>query len=106
MYTFINSNIFSLSGFARILGNVLITVPTSPIDIYPLVRCVMRHDTQLWKSARQLWHQLIINGILMDPEWKLAFAKMYARDYPDLMKDFIADDHDHSVRLSPLRLTD
>lgn len=60
----------------------------------------MRHDTQLWKSARQLWHQLIINGILMDPEWKLAFAKMYTRDYPDLMKDFITDDHEHSVRLS------
>ncbi|XP_022649941.1 E3 ubiquitin-protein ligase UBR2-like isoform X1 [Varroa jacobsoni] len=91
-----------LRGFARILGNVLITVPTSPIDIYPLVRCVMRHDTQLWKSARQLWHQLIINGILMDPEWKLAFAKMYARDYPDLMKDFIADDHDHSFSVMSL----
>lgn len=60
----------------------------------------MRQDTLLWKSARQLWHQLIINAILMDPESKLKFAKMFARDYPDLMKEFIADDHEHTVRSS------
>lgn len=63
---------------------------------------VLRADTQLWKTARSQWHQLMICGMLMDQECKRAFAQTFTRLYPVLMKDFIADDHDHSLSITSL----
>lgn len=62
----------------------------------------MESDTQLWKSARNQWHQLFISGMLMDQNCKKVFAKQFTKVYPSLMKDFIADDHDHSVSIISL----
>lgn len=63
---------------------------------------VLLCDTQLWKTARSQWHQLMIGGMLMDQECKRAFAQVFTKNYPALMKEFITDDHDHSLSVTSL----
>ncbi|UYV84135.1 UBR1 [Cordylochernes scorpioides] len=67
-----------------------------------LLQSVMLNDVQLWKSARNQWHQLFISSMHMDQECKKLFAKIFLRNYPTIMKDFIADDHEHSVSITCL----
>lgn len=67
-----------------------------------LLEKIMLVDTQLWKSARNQWHQLFISGMLMELNCKKTFAKCFTSIYPSLMKEFIADDHDHSVSIISL----
>ncbi|XP_055953214.1 E3 ubiquitin-protein ligase UBR2-like [Argiope bruennichi] len=67
-----------------------------------LLESVMCADTNLWKTARNQWHQLFITGMLMDMKCKKVFAKAFILAYPTLMKEFIADDHDHSISVTSL----
>ncbi|CAL1294338.1 unnamed protein product [Larinioides sclopetarius] len=67
-----------------------------------LLESVMCADTNLWKTARNQWHQLFITGMLMDMKCKKVFAKAFIIAYPTLMKEFIADDHDHSISVTSL----
>jgi len=68
----------------------------------PLLERIMKADTQLWKSMRNQWHQLFISGLLMEAKSKKEFAKLFTRNYGLLMKDFILDDHEHSVSITSL----
>ncbi len=68
----------------------------------PLLERIMKADTQMWKSMRNQWHQLFISGLLMESQSKKEFAKLFTRNYGLLMKDFILDDHDHSVSITSL----
>ena len=36
----------------------------------------MKSDTQLWKLARNQWHLLLIQGMLMEHDSKKVFAKV------------------------------
>ncbi|RWS26023.1 E3 ubiquitin-protein ligase UBR2-like protein [Leptotrombidium deliense] len=67
-----------------------------------LLERIMRVDVQLWKIARSQWHQLFITGLLMEPNSKKQFAKVFTRLYGQLVKDFINDDHEHSVSIVSL----
>ncbi|CAN7938536.1 unnamed protein product, partial [Ixodes hexagonus] len=85
----------------RLIFSDVMMEPT-PEEGFPLVRCVMRADTQLWKTARAQFHQLFIGGMLMDARCKRDFARAFTRDYPDLLKEFVADDHEHPVSVTSL----
>ncbi|KAG1675618.1 E3 ubiquitin-protein ligase UBR2 [Nymphon striatum] len=67
-----------------------------------LLESVMSKDTQLWKAARKQWHHLFISVLLMDQDCKRAFSKIITRNYPSLISEFIADDHDHSLSITSL----
>ncbi|XP_015925189.1 E3 ubiquitin-protein ligase UBR2 [Parasteatoda tepidariorum] len=67
-----------------------------------LLENIMLVDTQLWKNARNQWHQLFITGMLMDLTCKKAFAKSFVSVYPTILQEFISDDHDHSISVSSL----
>lgn len=67
-----------------------------------ILESIMLHDTQLWKSARTQWHQLFITGMLMEQNSKKTFSGVFTRNYPSLMKEYIADDHDHSLSITSL----
>ncbi|KAI1301491.1 E3 ubiquitin-protein ligase UBR2 [Halotydeus destructor] len=67
-----------------------------------LLEQVMRTDAKLWKMARNQWHELFISGMLMEIESKKAFAKVFTRVYGDLIKDFMNDDHEHSVSITSM----
>lgn len=67
-----------------------------------LLEQIMRADVCLWKTARNQWHQLFITGLLMESESKRQFAKVFTRIYNVLMKDFVTDDHEHSVSITSL----
>ena len=76
-------------------------VAYSPSDS-SLLEQIMRSDVRLWKTARNQWHQLFITGLLMESESKKCFAKVFTRIYSSLMKDFVTDDHEHSVSITSL----
>lgn len=86
-------------GFRQILSQTM----TEAVGVEPpLLETIMLSDSQLWKAARNQWHQLFITGLLMDQESKQTFAKLFTRNYPELMKEFIADDHEHSASVTSL----
>ncbi|RWS17388.1 E3 ubiquitin-protein ligase UBR2-like protein, partial [Dinothrombium tinctorium] len=94
-------------GFASIFSSVIMEPfpfgeeATNSSSVLLLER-IMRVDVQLWKIARSQWHQLFISGLLMEAESKKRFAKVFTRLYGQLMKDFINDDHEHSVSIISL----
>ncbi|KAG8196917.1 hypothetical protein JTE90_027621 [Oedothorax gibbosus] len=81
-------------GFCHVFTNVILEKD--------LLGNIMLVDTRLWKTARNLYHQLFITGMLMEMTCKKAFAKCFISNYPTLMKEFIADDHDHSISVTSL----
>ena len=85
-----------------LMSKDLVAVEGSASSDSPLLELIMRSDTQLWKSMRNQWHQLFINGLLMDAKSKKEFAKLFIRNYNQLMNDFIADDHDHIMSITSL----
>ncbi|MPC24348.1 E3 ubiquitin-protein ligase UBR2 [Portunus trituberculatus] len=67
-----------------------------------IVESIIWTDTKMWKTARVQWHRLFISGMLMDQESKKMFARTFTKHYSKMMKDFILDDHDHSVSVASL----
>lgn len=63
---------------------------------------ILRNDAKLWKEARSSWHRLLISGMLMEYENKKTLAVCFTKNYPELMQDFIRDDHYHSISVVSL----
>ena len=68
----------------------------------PILETIFRHDTSLWKSARAQIHHLLISGLLKENDSKREFAMAFTRNYGQILKDFITDDHDHSFSISSM----
>lgn len=66
------------------------------------VRHILEYDVKLWKAARTSWHRLLISGMLLEYDNKLAFAEEFSRNYATIVQDFISDDHDHSYSIVSL----
>ncbi|XP_064624216.1 E3 ubiquitin-protein ligase UBR2-like isoform X2 [Lineus longissimus] len=79
------------------LRNLFCRVALEVKDGQSVMERMLLLDTNLWKVARINSHQLFMAGVLMEPECKKKFAMLYTQLYPRLIKDFIQDDHDHSV---------
>ncbi|KAI2798556.1 E3 ubiquitin-protein ligase ubr1, partial [Blomia tropicalis] len=56
-------------------------------------------DTFFWKSVRIQWHQLFMSGLLLDLETKKQFARLFTRNYPAIIADYMRDDHEHRVSI-------
>ncbi|CAG9856266.1 unnamed protein product [Phyllotreta striolata] len=69
-----------------------------------IVKGILEKDFSLWKSARTQWHRLLISGMLLEYENKKALAKIFTKNYGQVMKDFIKDDHDHTYSISSLSI--
>ncbi|XP_048517590.1 E3 ubiquitin-protein ligase UBR2 isoform X2 [Dendroctonus ponderosae] len=67
-----------------------------------LLTQIMIHDSSLWKSIRTQWHRLLIAGMLLEYDNKKALAKVFTKNYAQIMKDFIRDDHEHSYSISSI----
>ncbi|XP_037934845.1 E3 ubiquitin-protein ligase UBR1 isoform X2 [Teleopsis dalmanni] len=63
---------------------------------------IFEYDVKLWKQARTAWHRLLISGMLMEYDNKLALAREFSKHYATVMQDFIRDDHDHSYSIVSL----
>ncbi|XP_043223453.1 E3 ubiquitin-protein ligase UBR2-like [Amphibalanus amphitrite] len=87
-----------VDGFRTLFGQIV----TEPAADGPVLERVMKSDTQLWKLARNQWHLLLIQGMLMEHDSKKVFAKTFTRLYPALMRDFMCDDHNHSDSVTSL----
>ncbi|XP_044285628.1 E3 ubiquitin-protein ligase UBR2 isoform X2 [Varanus komodoensis] len=67
-----------------------------------LVDKLMLSDSKLWKGARSVYHQLFMSSLLMDLKYKKLFAIRFARNYRQLQRDFMEDDHERPVSVTAL----
>ncbi|XP_073776610.1 E3 ubiquitin-protein ligase UBR2 isoform X6 [Danio rerio] len=67
-----------------------------------LVDKLMLCDSKMWKGARNVYHQLFMSSLLMDPKYKKLFAIQFARSYQRLQTDFMEDDHERVVSVTSL----
>ncbi|OWA51878.1 E3 ubiquitin-protein ligase UBR2 [Hypsibius exemplaris] len=61
-----------------------------------MISVFLLEDVRLWKAARKACHSLFMSTFLTFNDAKIRFSSQLARLYPQLMADFITDDHDHS----------
>lgn len=85
--------------FRRVFAEVALKGQQSSPSI---IKGIMLRDSELWKSARTHWHRLLISGMLLEYENKKSLAKIFTKNYGNIMKDFIKDDHDHTYSISSL----
>lgn len=67
-----------------------------------LVDQLMLNDSKMWKGARNIYHQLLMNSLLMDIKYKKIFAIQFAKNYRRLQTDFMEDDHERVVSVTSL----
>ncbi|XP_015255763.1 PREDICTED: E3 ubiquitin-protein ligase UBR2 [Cyprinodon variegatus] len=67
-----------------------------------LVDRLMLNDSKMWKGARNIYHQLLMNSLLMDLKFKKIFAIQFAKNYRRLQTDFMEDDHERVVSVTSL----
>ncbi|XP_047207361.1 E3 ubiquitin-protein ligase UBR2 isoform X2 [Girardinichthys multiradiatus] len=67
-----------------------------------LVNRLMLNDSKMWKGARNIYHQLLMNSLLMDLKFKKIFAIQFAKNYRQLQTDFMEDDHERVVSVTSL----
>ncbi|KAJ6666943.1 hypothetical protein lerEdw1_018945 [Lerista edwardsae] len=67
-----------------------------------LVDKLMLSDSKLWKGARSVYHQLFMSSLLMDLKYKKLFAIRFARNFRQLQRDFMEDDHERAVSVTAL----
>ncbi|XP_037321325.1 E3 ubiquitin-protein ligase UBR2 isoform X3 [Pungitius pungitius] len=67
-----------------------------------LVDKLMLNDSKMWKGARNIYHQLLMNSLLMDFKYKKVFAIQFAKNYRRLQTDFMEDDHERVVSVTSL----
>uniref|UniRef100_A0A3P8UV54 E3 ubiquitin-protein ligase n=1 Tax=Cynoglossus semilaevis TaxID=244447 RepID=A0A3P8UV54_CYNSE len=67
-----------------------------------LVDRLMLNDSKMWKGARNIYHQLLMNSLLMDQEYKKIFAIQFAKSYEKLQSDYVTDDHDREFSITDL----
>ncbi|KAM4694775.1 LOW QUALITY PROTEIN: E3 ubiquitin-protein ligase UBR2 [Discoglossus pictus] len=67
-----------------------------------LVDKLMLCDSKLWKGARNCYHQLFMSSLLMDLKYKKLFAIRFAKNYQQLQRDFMEDDHERAVSVAAL----
>ncbi|XP_061601978.1 E3 ubiquitin-protein ligase UBR2 isoform X2 [Cololabis saira] len=67
-----------------------------------LVDHLMLNDSKMWKGARNVYHQLLMNSLLMDLKFKKIFAIQFAKNYRRLQTDFMEDDHERLVSVTSL----
>ncbi|XP_031734679.1 E3 ubiquitin-protein ligase UBR2 isoform X4 [Anarrhichthys ocellatus] len=53
-------------------------------------------------GARNIYHQLLMNSLLMDFRYKKIFAIQFAKNYRRLQTDFMEDDHERVVSVTSL----
>ncbi|XP_067467007.1 E3 ubiquitin-protein ligase UBR2 isoform X2 [Thunnus thynnus] len=67
-----------------------------------LVDRLMLNDSKMWKGARNIYHQLLMNSLLMDLKYKKIFAIQFAKSYERLQNDYVKDDHDREFSITDL----
>ncbi|XP_033468365.1 E3 ubiquitin-protein ligase UBR2 isoform X2 [Epinephelus lanceolatus] len=67
-----------------------------------LVDKLMLNDSKMWKGARNIYHQLLMNSLLMDLKYKKIFAVQFAKSYERLQSDYVTDDHDREFSITDL----
>uniref|UniRef100_A0A7N5ZZ28 E3 ubiquitin-protein ligase n=1 Tax=Anabas testudineus TaxID=64144 RepID=A0A7N5ZZ28_ANATE len=65
-----------------------------------LVDRLMLNDSKMWKGARNIYHQLLMNSLLMDLKYKKIFAIQFS--YERLQSDYVKDDHDCEFSITDL----
>lgn len=62
-----------------------------------LLENIMLSNTKIWKLPRIFWNDLFTSSLLNHYCIKDRFSRLLTRNYPQLMKDYISDDHELAV---------
>ncbi|XP_060129020.1 E3 ubiquitin-protein ligase UBR2 isoform X2 [Zootoca vivipara] len=100
LLTWLGNIIGYSDGLRRILCQV--GLQEVPGENSSLVDELMLSDSKLWKGARSVYHQLFMSSLLMDLKYKKLFAIRFARNYRQLQRDFMEDDHERPVSVTAL----
>jgi len=87
-------------GLRELFAKVVLDESVSKRGAASFAETLMLADTRLWKLARVQSRQLFMAAILMDADCKRRFSVLFTRLYPELMKQFVEDDHDHSISVT------
>merc|ERR1712012_1525525 len=91
------------SYFRALLGQLLLECPNQcgTSSKSPRLESFVRNDIILWKSARTQIHHFLISSLLIGNDTnRKAFASIYSKNYGQMMKEFISDDHEHSFSVT------
>lgn len=88
-------------GFRQVFCQVALEAP-SPGTGPSLISRLMLQDARLYKGARKIVHELIFCSLLMETEYKRLFAIEFTKNYKQLQRDFISDDHEKSISITAL----
>uniref|UniRef100_I3JJG1 E3 ubiquitin-protein ligase n=1 Tax=Oreochromis niloticus TaxID=8128 RepID=I3JJG1_ORENI len=71
-----------------------------------LVDRLMLNDSKMWKGARNIYHQLLMNSLLMDLKYKKIFAIQFAKVTLFVLgnpgSDYVKDDHGREFSITDL----
>ena len=94
------------SSFRALLGSLLLEYPGAPTGSSGKITRLdnfLRNDIILWKAARSSIHHFLIQCMLLSNEAiRRSFAAIYTKNYGQMMKEFISDDHEHSFSVTSL----
>uniref|UniRef100_A0AAV2L6C4 E3 ubiquitin-protein ligase n=1 Tax=Knipowitschia caucasica TaxID=637954 RepID=A0AAV2L6C4_KNICA len=98
--TWLSQVISHSDGLRRVLCTVALESRSGSGET--LVDQLMLNDSKMWKGARSIYHQLLMNSLLMDPQYKKVFAVHFAKNYERLQSDYVKDDHDREFSITDL----
>ncbi|XP_063428523.1 E3 ubiquitin-protein ligase UBR2-like isoform X1 [Mytilus trossulus] len=85
------------------LRRLFCTLSTQPYENgESLIEKLILSDTQMWKNARMLVHQMMMSGVLMDQECKKQFSIIFTKHYEAITREFVSDDHNRPVSITSL----
>ena len=67
-----------------------------------LVEKIILSDVHFWKDIRFAWQKQLMNGLLIDMESKKLFARIFVKNFKEIMRDYMNDDHEQRVTIVSL----
>jgi len=104
LITWLDGILSQSEGFRALFSKILVEQEVGPNGRKQpsILEGMFRKDTVLWKAARTAVHHLLITGMLLENSSKKDLATVFTKNYGDIVKDFIKDDHDHAYSVTIL----
>ena len=99
------------SGFRALISQVLLMrseatnvkiVRHTEETLHPIGEAILLNELNTWKQMRNLWMELLLDGLMKDYESKRELAVLFTTNYPSLVSDFIQDDQEKDASVMSL----
>lgn len=95
------------SGFRLIFCDVIFSVEDNVMltlegKKFCICEAILMLDAKIWKEARKVWFNVLVEGIMKDYESKKILAQLYVTQYKSIMNAFIGDDQEEDISITNL----